>query len=112
MPLRWRIYYGDGSTWSDQDGPPELCPTLDVQIIVQMAPTRVLMHGGAGNPFHGYYWYEDGVWTLGDLFGMWDYLSRPGWRLVRFGRSIDTARFHDTVRRVIADLDFPPPPGT
>lgn len=109
MSLRWRIYYGDGSTWSDRDGPPEQSPALDVQVIVQMDPTRVLLHGGSSNPFNGYFWFEDGLWTIGDLFGLWDYLARPGWKIVRFGRSIDTAQFHETVKRVVADPDFPKP---
>lgn len=118
--MRWKIFYGDGTTWSNTDGPPEDAPCRDVQVIVAMDHgKRILMHGGvegvetegrAINPSAlGYYWFENGWWTISDYLGLIDYLMRPGHKIVKFGRTIDTAVFHQIMARAIADPDFPRP---
>lgn len=95
----WRIYYGDGSTY---DGDPYFAPALDVQVIVENDP-RILVHG-----WH-HYWYEKDQWYGGDLFGLWDYLTRPGPKKVIFGRTIETEDFRQLLESADNDPDFPRP---
>jgi hypothetical protein len=100
--MKWRIYYDDGSTFSDEDGPPEMAPGLGVQIIVDPHPSvgRRMLHS------HDYYWHGGG-WQGGDIFGFWDYLQRPGLKVVKFGRTIATAAFDAIYRRAKTDPGFP-----
>lgn len=116
----WRVYYGDGSTFSNEDGGPEFAPALDVQAIVQPVhdeyePGRHVLSGRDG--LRDYYvWLGDEhqSWDIVDSFGMWDYLQRPGWKRILLGRTIPTARFREILYRATHDPDFrdlatPPP---
>lgn len=64
----WRIYYGDGSTYSSEDGSPENAPGFGVQAIAHPDWTQ-----GVGNVGYlvlaGYDWY---AWQLEaeEWFGM------------------------------------------
>lgn len=101
--MLWRIFYGDCSTFSSADGPADLSPGLDVQAIVQPDPDvgrHVLSR-------FGYYWLDRGEWYGGDLFGLFDYLQRPGHKVVRFGRTISNARFREIIRAATEDPNFP-----
>ena len=68
--VKWGIYYGDGTTFSNEDGGPEVAPPLNVQVIAS---------------------YPN-CWRCGDLFGLMDYLMRPGWKVVLFGRTISNEK--------------------
>jgi hypothetical protein len=119
---RWKLYLGDGTTYSDLDGPPELAPGLNVQCVVQFegaGRTRTIQRGGLPDPtrdrpncdiaYKGYYCYSldgEGLWTLTDGVGLIDYLQMPGWKTVKFGRSIEHDKFNAIVRRAVADPDF------
>jgi hypothetical protein len=95
--MRFRIYYGDGSTY---DGSPENAPALNVQAVAWEHPEhgRQLMYG------KDYYWWLDDEWYLGDLFGMWDYLAHTdGWVKVLFGRSIPVADFKALIERATTE---------
>jgi hypothetical protein len=115
--MRWRVYYGDGSTFSDEDGTIEMTPALNVQAIVQSDPDphgtgRHVIHGGGQRPNRvpiDYYWWDPGrgMWVGGDLFGLWDYLTRPGWRKVLFGRTIPDQDYQAIIVRAGDDPDFP-----
>ena len=39
-PLRWIVYYQDGSTFSSEDGSPEKAPRDYVQVVMQDEPFR------------------------------------------------------------------------
>lgn len=100
----WRIYYDDLPPFDNSTGPPEDSPALGVQVIVQP-------HAQAGRELlrlSDYYWWEAGRWWRGDIFGLWDYLQRPGWKVVRFGRTIETERHEAIYQMAKADPDFPP----
>lgn len=105
--ITWRIYYGDGSVYSSSDGLPESAPGLDVQAIAKSDPLvgRVILHGGEIDA--GYYWYEAGEWYNGDIFGLFDYLQRPGFKVVKFGRSIPTDKFREILQLAVNDPGFP-----
>jgi hypothetical protein len=104
--MDWRIYYGDGTTYSQADGGLADAPALDVQAIV--VPDDEV--GRVVLTRHDYYWFESAGrpgpgWWGGDLFGLFDFLMRSG--LVKFGRSIPTAQFREVYRRAVEDPGFP-----
>ena len=108
MSLKWRLYYGDGSTFSNADGPPQDAPCCNVQVIVSIENGRRILQHGADNPtaHRDYYWWENDGWVIGDQAGYWQYMSEPGWKTVKFGRTIETEKFHEIIKRVLADPDF------
>lgn len=109
--MLWRIYYGDGTTFDNTQGSPDAAPGVDVQHVVcrDTRPGTDPSHVGryiVSGKFA--YWYDDGEWWGGDQFGLWDYLARPGLKIVKFGRSIANDRWLALYQRVLADPDFPP----
>jgi hypothetical protein len=106
--MRWRIYYDDGSTFSDEDGGPDEAPALGVQIIT-VADSSLDPDNTGRRVWDGrdYYWWTDSEWVGGDLFGFYDYLARPGWKRVLFGRTIPARTYIEVRRRALSDPDFP-----
>lgn len=98
---RWRIHYGDGTTWEDD---PRAAPPLNVQCIVQADDDpqnslgRVLMAG------FDFYWWE-GQWFGSDLFGLFDYLERCAHAKVLFGRSIGSAHYRQITNEALERWD-------
>ena len=97
-PIRWRIFYSDGTVVTDTD--PAEVPTLDVQVIAYAHPNV----GVALLTDRDYYWFEDGTWHAGDIFGLWDYLARPGWKRVLFGRTIPYEDYARIVSIAVEDM--------
>lgn len=86
---KWLIFYGDNTTFSDQDGPPDQVPSNNVQVIAVEDEDcgRVLLNS------KDYYWWTGNTWKTGDIFGLYDYLLQPGWKRVLFGRTIDNHEY-------------------
>lgn len=101
-PLQWRIYYGDGSTFGSEDGDPAKAPTRNVQVVMQRTPAKHRMMIRKAD----FYWFVD-EWYSGDLFGLFDYLIEPGFKVVKFGRTIATQDFETILRRARADFALP-----
>jgi len=97
--MDWIIYYGDGSTASDETHTPDSVPTRNVQVIAVRDPDV----GTAYLRTNDYYWWTELGWQGGDVFGLWDYLAAPGWKRVLFGRTILTSEFQAILRRAQAD---------
>lgn len=107
MPrANWKIYYGDGSTYSDLDGPPEAAPKLNVQVVA-VPDERV---GVYFRSQADYYWYDfdQERWLGADLFGLWDYLVRPGYKVVAFGRTIPNVEYDKIIATALEDSELPP----
>lgn len=103
--LEWRIYYDDGSTFSNAEGAPHEAPALGVQMILQADPVvgRQVITG------KDFYYFDLGAWMSADWFGLWDYLCRPGAeKTVRFGRNMRSQDYHALMGRAVKDPDFPP----
>ncbi len=78
--MRFRIYYGDGSTYS---GDPYLAPQTGVQVVAQENRTAPMSGKDA------YYWKPESGWHGCDVLGMWDYLfSYRGPKAILFGREM------------------------
>ena len=109
--MKWRIYYGDGSTYSNEDGPPENAPGVGVQVIVRRDRDhgRHTIAGGNQGRRDDFFWWDatTGQWFNGDHYGFTLYLMRPGWRKVIFGESIGNEAFLEVKKRAAADPDFP-----
>lgn len=86
--LLWRIYYDDGTTYDNLDGPPEEAPRLGVQAVVTL----------------------HNLWYGGDRIGYLDYMFRPGWKIVLFGRLIDNEKYAKIKKQALSDTDFPMSP--
>ena len=95
------IYYSWGT--DPYEGEPEDAPTRDVQAIVQ--PAKGV--GWAMQHTADYYVWRDELdeWRGTDLFGLWDYLARPGWKKVLFGRTISTEEYKEIYQRAKRDRD-------
>jgi hypothetical protein len=104
--FRWRIYYGDDSTFSNLEGTIWEVPPRDVQVIIQTDRD----HGWASQTGSDYYVWDnrgDGErWWGVDIFGLFDYLLEPGPRKVLFGRTVTSERFGEIFRRAKADPGF------
>lgn len=84
----WRIYFDDGSTFSDEDGSPFEAPTTKGVVCIADRKQNATMHA------HGwYYWHSDlGVWWCSDVHGLLYQLQRDrtGWlRSVMPGANVD-----------------------
>lgn len=85
--IRWRIFYGDYSTFGNRDGSPFEAPMLNVQIINKETPA-------GPRPFKAmsadhYIWREDNQWIGCDLGGLYDYLMMyRGPKAVLWGRTL------------------------
>ncbi|MHC4542934.1 MAG: hypothetical protein ACYSYL_00205 [Planctomycetota bacterium] len=118
----WRIYYGDGSTFSSNEGTNLEAPAWNVQVVAQTDR----WHGRNLQAARDYYIFRDGRWIGCDLAGVLDHLiltgcilegdeidtgrllmhvAREG--LVKFGRTLLSERFEAIWRVANADPDFP-----
>jgi hypothetical protein len=83
--MKWKIYYDDGTTFSDLDGTPDLAPAFGVQAVV----------------------CSPDLWGCGDIVGLIDYLSQPGMhKCVRFGRLTTNKKYADVLDMARSDRDI------
>ena len=99
--MEWKIWYGNGETFSSDDGPPEKAPAFDVQAIAQAdkATGRIVL-----TRFDFYVRKEDG-WYGVDLFGMLDHFLDSG--LLKAGRTIPTSEYNSIVQQATNDPELP-----
>jgi hypothetical protein len=98
--LNWRIYYGDGSTFDNTNGPPEAAPCGGVQFVAYNDEDNRprLCHD------KDYYIFEDGRWFGVDAAGFWQYMGEPGFKVVKFGRMIGDLKFREIAAFCFNDL--------
>lgn len=89
VPPKYKIFYGDGSTYSNKTGPPERAPKRNVQAIT--VEDDVI--GRRIEATNDYYIYTTHSWRGCDNFGLFDYLIEPGVKLVLFGRSLSDSEY-------------------
>lgn len=104
--MEWKVYYGDGSTFSSRDGTPQRAPGLDVQMIVVSSHD----HGWRSVTGDYYVWdYRGGKtrWWGVDLFGLWEYLfTQSGYKCVLAGKMTSNKQFDKISRDAMKDPDF------
>jgi len=99
--LWWRIYYGDGSVFTSDDGLPYAAPRQDVQVIVQGKD-------GSYEIVHGkdeFYWEPStGGWHGTDQFGAFDHLIRSKRQCLLFGRMMADSEWRTLFARIKEEL--------
>ena len=104
--MKFKIFYGDRSTYSDEDGSPFDAPRLNVQCIIgpDLNTGRYIVSDKDA------YWWESNLerWFGGDRRGEWDYLCRLGPRVVLYGRAVSEVEYNSIICVALADPDFPP----
>jgi hypothetical protein len=94
----WRIYYGDGSVYSDQDGLSFDAPTTNVQVIwCELPGCSGLLHK------RDYYWWDQDCWWAGDEAGLWQYRFKPGPKRELYGTTIATVDYDAILKQAIND---------
>jgi len=102
--IQWRIYYHDGSTYSDLDGPVDAAPGYGVLVIgyQDKATGRGLMRG-----FDFYVWDGD-EWFGHDLWGLMERMfNRQPFHTAFAGRSVSEENFQVIYQAAKADPDLP-----
>ena len=98
MAVKWRIYYGDGSIYSNEDGDAFHAPPSNVQVIIN--------DGAVQSGKTAYYWNPDNGWNGCDTFGLWDHLMMfIGPKAVLFGRTIRDDKFWEIMKRALKERD-------
>lgn len=108
--MKWKIWYGDGSTFSSEDGPPAAAPSANVQVIAQEDPDvgRFLLNQ------RDYYIFNGGEigWSSADQAGFWDYMiNAPNPKIIGIGRVISNAEFQAIYNSARNDPFLPPKSG-
>ena len=88
---RWKIFYSDGKTFTNIDGPARNAPFWDVQDIIQF---DYISEKKYHQNHADYYIFQNGYWTGVDIIGLIDYLAHyDGEYVVRVGRTIATDKW-------------------
>jgi hypothetical protein len=103
--VTWKLYYGDGSTFSNLDGPPSAAPPCNLQALAQQSDIAI---GRKTVSHYDFYWWDDGEWFGGDLYGLFDYLQRQSPSIVKFGRALPRLQFEAILARAVQDPDLLP----
>ena len=97
---RWRIYYGDDSTFSDRDGSPFDAPTTNIQAVVTELGPRSKKPFKVQYGLDHHYWHKDNGWVMADWCGFMDYMMmQTGPKAVLFGRTLRDEDFWRIVAR-------------
>ena len=104
--MKWKIFYEDGTTFTDQDGTPFEAPTSGVLVVIceNDEVGRVLVYGQS----YYFWWQEHGQWWAGNIIGMFDYLNRPGAKKVLFGREVPGKDWNKAIDEAEKDPYLPP----
>ena len=98
--IDWKIYYGDGSVFTNLDGEPQDAPCGNVQRIAYYDADgrRKFCHD------KDYYIYENNCWYAVDMIGFLQYMSDPGFKIVKFGRMMPDLKFRELCSYIDNDL--------
>ena len=100
-PRRFRIYYGDGSTYS---GDPFYAPPSNVQVIVMENPDRSNGQTLIMTKPRDFYLWRGGRWWACNEAGFYDLLMYEiGPKAVLFGRTIESDKYSAIVQRAKAE---------
>lgn len=101
MDIKWKIWYDGGGTYCDEDGPPEDAPCRGVLIIAQY-DNHTNYSFCRSNDFY-IFSEKMGGWQGVDWFGLFDYLIEPGFKIVKFGRTVDNREYMDIIHKAMHD---------
>jgi hypothetical protein len=98
--IDWKIYYADGSTYSNEDGEAAFAPGGGVICVAwyDQDNRRRLAHGA------DYYICDEGRWFGVDAAGFWQYMAEPGHKVVKLGRMTGDLNFRLIMSKAMNDL--------
>jgi hypothetical protein len=102
--ITWIIYYGDGFSFTSDDGPPEAAPRINVQVVVNHSVKRGKL------PWHSvdYYCWQEPEWVPHAFDGLLDYLAAPGKeKIVLRSYAIPAKAFMSIYEKAIKDPRIP-----
>ena len=98
MKIDWKVWYGDGSTYT---GDPFLAPPANVQVVIHRADNKQGYDVNWGKDC--YYWKDD-RWVACDDWGLRDYMMMHiGPKAVLFGRSLRDEDFWAIKEKAMKD---------
>lgn len=97
----WRIYYHDGSTFSNEDGEPSQAPADGIEVIVQVDARagRSVIEG------KDFYIFDGAKWVGMDGDGMKAWFRTRG--ELKQGLTVSRQRFDEILHAALNDPDFP-----
>ncbi len=103
--MEWKIYYGDGSAFSNEDGDPADAPHWDIQVIAQsdLDVGRVLIYRS------DYYLFINNEWLGIGKDGLDDYLvhALKSIDTILIGRQLGRKRFKEILQIANDDPALP-----
>jgi len=103
--MKWKIRYGDNTTYSNLDGEPQDAPKRNIQIISQRC--ELVSHRIERDNDYYVWDSEYGGWKGCDQFGLYDYLIDSGFKIVLFGRQLTNEEYSRILTVATQDKDFP-----
>jgi hypothetical protein len=103
MEKLWKIYYADGTTFDNTQGTPEDAPSIGVICIKHFIENEWRI-----SAFVDYYIRENNEWWGADAPGFWQYMFRPGFKVVKFGTNIPDEPFEKILAQAREDVDGMP----
>ncbi len=103
--MRWCVYYVDGSAFSNVNGEPVNAPGGGVLAVVQEDSTvGVLVHHQ-----NDFYCFDEqfGGWTGMDVYGLTQYLMKPGFKVIKIGEAMSLARYKEMIACIKKDPNLP-----
>ena len=95
--IDWKIYYGSGATYSNEDGSPESAPCTRVICVAFYDDDnrRKICHQA------DYYLWDGRRWYSADASGFWQYMQEPGAKVVKFGREIGDLAYRTIMAKAL-----------
>ena len=102
--LNWRIYYGDGTTYDETDGPAEEAPAWGTVAVVTRNsndPREIVSVQGTG--FDYFVYDKNNDWWGADFIGLIDRLADRSAKVVCFGRTIEPHKYEQIIAKSVKD---------
>src|SRR3990167_5592916 len=98
--INWKLYYGDGSTYSNEDGLPEdaPCGRVIAAAFYDEDNRRRICHQA------DYYIWDGTRWYSASDSGFWQYMGEPGAKVVKFGREIGDIQYRSVMSQAMNAL--------
>ena len=101
----WVIYYGDGSTFSNDDGKPEDAPCTGVLAVCcfNMDNQRSIHASKDWYIYDEQPIYKDidyGMWYGADWGGLYQYIARPGKKIIKLGALVSDPTWRKMLERI------------
>ncbi len=103
--MKWCVYYIDGNTFDNTQGDPCDVPGGGVLAVVQEDDSvGVLVHQQ-----NDFYCFDEqfGGWAGMDVFGLTQYLMKPGLKIIKLGEAMSTERYKKMLQCVRDNPDLP-----